>query len=403
LSDSKLYDVIIAGGGPAGSACALCLAKSGLKITMIDKTSFPKNKICGDALSIDVIRQLPKLSEKLAGKFTKIKNKISSSGLRIYGPSGELLELEIKSRDNSCGYIMRRPAFDNMLHECVTENPSLNFYKNCSAESVKKYSDHISILTSSGEINGKILVGADGANSVISRYVHKHTKSKKHLCVGIKSYYKNVEGFHPDGYIELHFYKNLLPCYLWIFPMHGNEANVGLGLMHNDLLKSKLSLKQIMFDIISEHPVVSPRFKNAQRISPVEAWPLPLAMDKKMISDERILLIGDAAGLIDPFTGEGVGNAIRSGRIAADHILNCFKENTFSASFNKAYDKEIYKRMWNELRISSSIQKILRYPKLIDFIIHKANKNNSFRNMLLHAMENDEAKEKIVKNLFMKK
>ncbi|MFH0865116.1 MAG: geranylgeranyl reductase family protein [Bacteroidota bacterium] len=403
MNKGNLYDVIIAGGGPAGSACALCLAHSGLKIAMIDKASFPRNKICGDALSIDVIRQLPKLSEKLSEKFNKIENKISSRGLRIYGPSGELLELFIKSRDNSCGYVLKRPVFDNMFHECLAENPSIKFFENCRAETVKRYDDHILLITSSGELKGKIIIGADGANSVISRHVQRHIKLKKHLCIGIKSYYKNVEGFHADGCIELHFYKNLLPCYFWIFPMHSNEANVGLGLMHQDLLKSKHSLKKIMSEIIAEHPAVSPRFKNAQLISAAEAWPLPLAMDKKVISGERILLAGDAAGLIDPYTGEGVGNAIRSGRIAADHISNCFKENNFSASFNQLYDKEIYRRMWKELRINRSIQKILKYPKLIDYIIRKANKSNSFKNMLLLAIENDAAKEKMVKNLFLKK
>lgn len=403
MEENNLYDVIIAGAGPAGSACALCLADSGLKIALLDKTSFPRNKICGDALSIDVIRQLPKVSEKLEKNFSQAKNKISSNGLRIYGPSGVSVELQIKSRDNSSGYVIRRKEFDQIMHNTILESPAIKFISDCKIDSVNPSPEEVRISTNSGDMRCKILVGADGANSVVSKFVSGHQKSKKHLCIGIKSYYRNVADLHPEGFIELHFYKNLLPCYLWIFPMHGNEANVGLGLMHKDVLRSELSLKQILLDIIADHPVVSPRFKHAELISPIEAWPLPFAMDKKIISGDRIVLCGDAAGLIDPFTGEGVGNAIRSGRVASEHILNCFDRDNFSGKFNRMYDKEIYKRMWNEFRISRSIQKIVKYPKLIDYIIRKANRNNSFKNMLLHAMENDEAKEKLVKNLFAKK
>ncbi|HNW97782.1 MAG TPA: geranylgeranyl reductase family protein [Bacteroidales bacterium] len=402
MNSEKIFDVIIAGAGPAGSACALCLAESGLNVALLDKSTFPRKKICGDALSIDVSKQLPLISKILSEKFEALKEKSPSKGVRIIGPSGEQLEFET-IHNNSIVYVVKRQVFDKLLNDCIHETPSIKYFNNCKVESVKQEPENITISTSSGIFKSKILVGADGANSVVSHFVTEHHKSKKHLCVGIRAYYGNVEGMHHDGHLELHFYKNILPCYLWIFPMQNKCANVGLGLMYSDILKSKQSLKKIMLDIIHEHPNVSPRFRNARLEDKIEAWPIPMAMDKKNISGERILLTGDAAGLIDPFTGEGVGNALRSGRIAAEHILKCFTENNFSSAFNKNYDKEIYRRMWNELRISKSTQKILKFPKLIDFIIHKANNNTSFRNLLRQALYSDEVKEKIIKNLVIKK
>lgn len=403
MKTEDIFDVIIAGGGPAGSACALCLADSGLKIALVDKVTFPRNKICGDALSPDVIKQLPKISKNLHNKLNGYKNKVSTGGLRLFGPAGEPLEMLINNSDEHPGYVMRRIHFDNLLHDCVKEIPSVKFFGNTKVESVKNYNDHISLKTSSGELNGKILVGADGANSVTARFVKDHKKSKKHLCIGIKCYYKNVSDLHKGNYIELHFYRNLLPCYLWIFPMHNNETNVGLALMYDDLKKSKLSLKEIMLDIIAQHPVVAPRFRSAERITPVEAWPLPLAMKKHILSDERILLAGDAAGLVDPFTGEGVGNALRSGRIAAEHILKCVAENNFSEKFNKAYDREIYKRMWNEFRINKMIQKVLHYPKVIDYVIKRANNSEEAKKVLTKAIDSNEVKEKMIKYYLLNK
>ena len=102
-------------------------------------------------------------------------------------------------------------------------------------------------------------------------------------------------------------------------------------------------------------------------------------MKKRKISGERFLLAGDAASLVDPFTGEGVGNAIRSGRVAAEHVLKCFENGDFSENFNLEYDKEIYHRMWNELKLSRSMQKLFKHPRLINYAVSKASRNDNFK------------------------
>ncbi|HBY67892.1 MAG TPA: geranylgeranyl reductase, partial [Flavobacteriaceae bacterium] len=119
-------------------------------------------------------------------------------------------------------------------------------------------------------------------------------------------------------------------------------------------------LKQKFTELIENHPNLKSRFKNAKPLETIKGFGLRLGSKKKQLSGDHFLLLGDAANLIDPFTGEGIGNAIRSGRIAAEHIKKAFKERRFDADFNKKYDTNIYQAMWNELRVSKSLQNLLK-------------------------------------------
>jgi flavin-dependent dehydrogenase len=109
--------------------------------------------------------------------------------------------------------------------------------------------------------------------------------------------------------------------------------------------EKRINLKKILKALIENNPHLSNRFKNAKPLEVAKGYGLPLGSRKRRISGHRYLLLGDAASLIDPFTGEGIGNAIRSGRVAADHIIQAFKVNDFSRSFNTAYDNEIYRKI----------------------------------------------------------
>ena len=123
---------------------------------------------------------------------------------------------------------------------------------------------------------------------------------------------------------------------------------------------------------------------------------MPLGSKKRYISGNRFLLTGDAAALIDPFSGEGIANAIRSGRVAAEHCVECIKANNFSAAFNKKYDAEIYRRMWKEFKISRTLQNVVRYPTLFNFVIKKARQSKYLQQFLIEALANVEKKKKIL-------
>ena len=398
----KKFDVVIVGAGPAGASCAIKLGSAGLKVALLDKATFPRDKTCGDALSVDVINQLAMLSDKLAADFTALENKIPSYGVKIFSPDHQCVDIPFVHKNvKSCGYISPRLDFDNFLFQHVKDYPNISIFENCGVEKITQQESKNSIHTKSGIFECDIAIGADGAHSVISRNIGDIQVDKKHHSAGLRIYYEGVTSFHEEGFIELHFFKEILPGYLWIFPLADNKANVGIGMLSSVVAKEKVDLKKVLQKLISTHPNLKDRFKNSKPLETIKGYGLPLGSKKRNISGERFLLAGDAAALIDPFSGEGIANAIRSGRVAADHTIQCFKQNDFSAAFNKAYDKEIYRRMWNEFKISKTLQRIINYPRLFNFVLKRINNSKRLQGVLIEALANVEQKKKLLRKLLL--
>lgn len=395
----KIFDVAIVGAGPAGTASAIKLAQSGLQVALLDKATFPRDKTCGDALSVDVINQLKMLSPGLAKDFETLENKIPSYGVKIFSPDHNYIDIPfIYKNGKSCGYISPRFHFDNLLFQHAKQYSNIVVCENCFVTSVDIEKDKAILQTSQGIFTGRMVVGADGAHSIISKHLGEIKVEKEHYSAGLRIYYEGVSGFHEDGYIELHFFKDILPGYLWIFPLTGNKANVGIGMLSSEVSKKKVNLKETLQQLLKTHPHLKERFTNAKPLETIKGYGLPLGSKKRKLSGERFLLTGDAAGLIDPFSGEGIANAIRSGRVAAEHIITCVEQKNFSAAFNKAYDKEIYRRMWKEFKISSTLQRVVRYPVLFNFVIKKARQSKYLQKFLIDALANVEKKKKILLN-----
>lgn len=393
----KVFDVVIVGAGPAGSSCAIKLANSGLKIALLDKASFPRDKTCGDALSVDVINQLPMLSDNLASAFNKMQDKIASYGVKIFSPDHNHIDIPfIYKGSKSNGYISTRMSFDNLLFTEAKQTKNVSVYENCTVSGVVIKNNKTIIQTNSGIFEAAMVVGADGAHSIVSKHLGDIKVEKNHYSAGLRVYYENVASFHEENFIELHFFKDILPGYLWIFPLAGNKANVGIGMLSSTVSKKKVNLKETLTKLLQTHPHLVDRFKNAKALETIKGYGLPLGSKKRNLSGERFLLTGDAAALIDPFSGEGIANAIRSGRVAADHLITCFTEQNFSAAFNKAYDKEIYRRMWNEFKISRTLQNVVRYPRLFNFVIKKARQSKYLQKFLIEALAEVEKKKKIL-------
>src|SRR5262249_55250622 len=143
----------------------------------------------------------------------------------------------------------------------------------------------------------KLLIGAEGDRSVVARKLAHHNMEPKHYCGGLRAYYKGVKNFHAQGFIELHFIQELLPGYLWVFPLPNGEANVGVGMLTKAASKKKINLKQTMLKALAENPTLKDRFKDAQLIGDIKGWGLPLGSKKRKISGNNFLLTGDAASL----------------------------------------------------------------------------------------------------------
>jgi len=289
-------------------------------------------------------------------------------------------------------YSMTKIDFDNFLFNQISKLPDLEIFTNHKVEALEILENNVVVKTDQQTFHTKTVIGADGAHSILNKRLTNNKLEKNHYSAGLRQYYENVSGFQNKEYIELHFYKDILPGYFWIFPMDNNRANIGIGMLSSEISKRRINLRKKLAEIIETHPNVKDRFKHAKPLETVKGFGLPMGSKKRQCSGDRFLLLGDAASLIDPFSGEGIGMAIRSGRIAADHILKAFKLNRFDAKFNAQYDKMIYSKMRFELYFSSMLQRLLKYPRVFNFVLNIASHSKPIQRLLTYILDNQDFK-----------
>jgi geranylgeranyl reductase family protein len=397
----NLFDVIVVGSGPAGASCALSLSNSGLKVMVVDKAAFPRDKVCGDALSLDVVNQLAMISPDIAEAFDISSEKMPSAGVRLFSPDLTCIDLPfIHQGQQKNGFVMKRTDFDSLLFKKVKEDTSITVLENCEVLSAEMRGNEIIVSTGKGTFRSTMVVGADGANTVVANLQGRKQVDRHHHSAGLRIYYEGVRSFHHENFIELYFFQEILPGYLWIFPMTHGMANVGIGILSSVIADKGIHLRETMHRLITSHPLLKERFAHAHPLENAKGHGLPLGSKRRAISGERFLLLGDAAGLIDPFTGEGIGNAIRSGRVAAAHIRKCFEHQNFSASFNQQYDLEIFRRMGKEFKISYALQKLCKYPRLFNFVFRRAKGSRYWHDFLIKALSNPDQKKQFSNPLF---
>ena len=250
------------------------------------------------------------------------------------------------------------------------------------------------------EVKAELLIVANGAHSAFTKKVAGIEMDPEHFYAGVRAYYKNVSGTHRKNFIELHFLKQLLPGYFWIFPLPNGEANVGLGIISEHVRRKKINLKQELLKVIESDPVIKERFKNATLLSPIEGYGLPLGSKKRTLSGERYILTGDAGHLIDPFTGEGIGNALYSGRSAAIIAARAVKKNDFSATMLSNYDTEINRILGQELKLSTRIQKLVKYPYLFNLLLNISAGNKKLQQLVSCMFYEVDLRKKLTKPSF---
>jgi geranylgeranyl reductase family protein len=399
--------VLIVGGGPGGSTAALRLAHHGVPAVLVDKAVFPRDKVCGDALSGKVMRTLERVAPELVDRVRIDARRMPSWGVVFVAPGGRALRVPF-SRETGIGEapgaILPRMDFDHILLQRVKELPGITVLEGTSAKTFQRRgAGWVVACERSGrrmEVHSRLVLDASGANSTFARHTAGLPMEPRHHAAGVRAYYSGVEGLDQDGFIELIFLKELLPGYLWVFPLPGGRANVGLGLRSDVLRKRKTDLKAMLPHLLASHPALKDRFARATLEAPVQGMGLPLASKRHPLSGDGYMLIGDAGHLIDPFTGEGISHAMISGMHAADVAAEALRKMpapTLSPSQGggagtllaqqgsrgeavphallRAYDHRVWKRLGQELTISTRLQQLAFKPWLFDFVVDRANKN----------------------------
>ena len=398
------FDLVIIGAGPSGCTASLFLADSGLKVALVDKATLPAEKTCGDALSGTVLRILKKIPGNCFDEFRSLEPKNPSWGIRFVAPGSEILDVpfihERKPDDPPPGYLCKRKLFDGFLQKKVMESKFVSLIDNFQVKLISRENGMFTIKGEKNDLKCRMIIGADGTPSFTGNILAGHSVNYKQYCLGVRTYFTGIDGFHPEQFIELHFLEELLPGYLWIFPMTDGIANVGLAMSYEKTKASSMSLSEILMKIISTHSSISPRFSNAKMIGKIEAHGLPMGPDPKAISGDGFLLAGDAASLVDPFTGEGIGNAMVSGELAASIVREAFVKNDFSARFLKEYDNMIYKKLGRELKTSHRLQELCTHPSLFNLVVKKANKNKALKEMFSGMYTNQDLRDELKNPVF---
>lgn len=311
---------------------------------------------------------------------------LGSYGIKFAAPNGKSIDIPFSNNPDKLksppGFISKRYDFDDFLTRQIDTNYA-DFRQGHELTAVERTADGINLTiaheTDIYSIKTSLVIAADGDRSLVAKSLGNIQKEDRHYCGGIRAYYKGVTGMHPQNFIELHFIDELLPGYFWIFPLPGGYANVGAGMLSASIKKRNVNLRKSMLDAIQNNATISHRFLNAEMIGKPAGWGLPLGSKKRPVSGDNFLLTGDAASMIDPFSGEGISNAMYCGMSAAITAAEAIKMHNFSSTALMKYDEAVYKRLWNELRLSHTMQKLCNYPWLFNYVINKAERNATFR------------------------
>ena len=399
--------VCIVGAGPGGAATALKLSYLGIESVLVDKATFPRDKVCGDAISGKVTTLLKRLDPEILKRFNELPCHSDVWGIDFVVPNGKVLSIPfqptyVRDKKNAPGYVCKRMDFDQFLIEEVKKRDNIQFLEGIGIEKYERSKEGWKIEDKEGSFKAEtqVLVVANGANSAFSRKVAGLEKDNAHHAGAVRAYYKNVKELRKDNFIELHFLEGINPGYFWIFPLPGGNANVGLGMRSDFLKKKSINLRQSFFDIIDNHPAFKDRFRDAEMMGKLEGYGLPLGSKKRVISGDHYMIIGDAGHLIDPLTGEGIGHAFYSGFIAAEQAQVCLEQNQFSAEFMQAYDVRVARVLGAEMKLSYQLQRLMKYSKIVNFLAAIIAKNKQMLDLLSKMYNDFDLRGQLVKPFF---
>lgn len=381
----KQTDICIIGAGPSGATTSMFLCKMGIPHLIIDKDTFPRDKICGDGLDLKVMRVLNHFDPNSAYELLQQTETYGQSwGIRFISAQGEVKDMVYEPQEGQVDFPMfctaKRLDFDNFLVNKIDKTIA-NLQQGAEVKNIERVEGGLDLTVVQNGITHKVftkmVVGADGDHSVVLRKLDERKIDRRHYAAALRQYYKGIEGTHPKGLLEVYFPKSMPLGYFWIFPMPNGEANVGFGMASSMISQKKINIKEKMAEIIANDPVISPRFKNATALEKPQGWGLPLASKRKQNYGDNYLLTGDAGSLICPTTGEGIGTGMLSGYIAAHFVQRALQNNDFSAESFKTFHRESYKRLSQDITaynfIINSLPEYWLVP-VLNFLIKKSNK-----------------------------
>ena len=366
------YDAIVVGGGPAGSTAARRLAQQDLNVLVLDKEEFPRVKPCGGA-----IRQYG--VDSLDFKIDDIVQR-RTYGTRFYSPTGQEIDLTFNEAD---GFMIMRDEFDHLLLK-KAEEAGAEIRENCRVSKVSENQNKLTVTTKTGEeFSGKYVIGADGINSVVAKnlgFYSGWTGSSAAVAIELeaevgKETVERICGVpHDKEGVAFHIYFGPVPYgYIWCFPKR-SILSFGAG-CDQSRIKAIRPLFMKWFEEFKKQHNIDPEI-----VSDTAAR-LPYSGAVKTTVKGRAILIGDAAGFVSPFSGEGIYMAIRSGIHAATGLGKALREDDpkFLVDYEKAWKAEL----GSDLKVGKDIAKLMfKSEKNMETIMQLGHQDEKIREIM---------------------
>lgn len=367
-------DVIVVGSGPAGSTCAAFLLRQGISPLLVDKEIFPRNKPCGDGQAgvttlmleelgwLDGLREIGFENKGIIATgpdYTKVVVEAPLKGYR-YNTSRRIFDDYCRRQAMKEGAEMLE---DFWVYDLIIEDGIIKGVK-------AKYQGEFI------EVRSKVVIGADGSHSIIAKKIGMFVEKDTDVAVVGRCYYEDVD-IEPYNYI--HFDENVLPGYVWVFPLRDNVVNVGLGFNRNFYVRSERKPLEEYLDIWIESSPYGAALKGKRRVGEFGGWRISFGSFGSEGSIPNYapgcLLIGDAGSMVMPLTGEGIGPAMVTAKMVAGLCREALDKNDFVDVFKK----------YPDLRDAKYAQKYATIKTLEGAIANKDTING-----LIHGMHDDE-------------
>jgi geranylgeranyl reductase family protein len=307
--------VVIIGAGPAGTAAAITLARAGRTVTVLDKATFPRDKICGDGLTAGALRRL----EALGLRPDSVASWQPVDDVVVHSPAGRSVTFPLPRGQGRFAVVARRIDLDAALVD-LARGAGAEVLEGAAFAGIEPHDDRVVVrVHDRAPITARYVIGADGMWSPLRKALGVATEGYLGEWHAFRQYFDDVR---PAAARDLHvwFEPDLLPGYIWSFPLPGGQANVGFGIQRGAGIPTA-EMKRLWPEILARPTVRAVLGDAATPSATHRAWPIPARVDVVQLATGRALFVGDAAAATDPMTGEGIGQALQTGALAAEAIL----------------------------------------------------------------------------------